>query len=91
MTTQVLWVWNGWGLLFTVLISLGLLFQAWFTTKLGPSPPLRQLVGFIYLASVLLAFVMSGWVAGLLALPLGMLLGFILLHACGEILGLTRE
>ena len=71
MNEQVLWVWNGWGVLLTCLIAVWTLLHCAVTLKLGPWTPIRNWIAWIPLVCVPMTFVLSGWIAGLLALPIG--------------------
>jgi hypothetical protein len=77
MAEPVVWVWNGWGLLFTALVAAWQFFHIFVTVKFGSGTPLRNVLALMGIAAAVLTFVFSGWVAGLLALPIGMTLGVI--------------
>ncbi len=69
MNDQVFWVWNGWGVLLTCLITVWLVLHCAVTLRLGPTP-IRNWIAWIPLVCVPMTFVLSGWIAGLLALPI---------------------
>ena len=78
MNKNVFWVWNGWGVLFTVVVIFWQFFHILVTEKIGSGTPIRNLLAFIMLVAVILTFVLSGWIAGLLSVPIGMISGVIL-------------
>ena len=71
MDHEILFVWNGWGILFTSCIAMWQFLHILVTLKLGSGTPLRNALTLIVIISVPLVFLLSGWVAGLLALPIG--------------------
>lgn len=77
MTETIFWVWNGWGLLFTGIIALSQFLYIFITIKMGPTPA-RKLTTLVIFVAVVLSFIFSGWIVGLLALPLGVIIGSIL-------------
>ena len=81
MGKTILWVWNGWGLLFTGILALSMFLHILVTEMFGSGTPLRKLLLPVDLIALVLTFILSGWVAGLLALPLGLVLGVILAKA----------
>jgi hypothetical protein len=78
MSEPVVLVWNGWGLLFTGFVAAWQFLHILVTVKFGSGTPLRGALALMGVGAVVLAVVLSGWVAGLLALPIGMSLGVIL-------------
>ena len=78
MSENIFLVWNGWGLLFTSIVVLWQYLHIFVTVRVGPSAPIRNLLSFIMIIAVVLIFLMTGWVAGLLAIPVGMTLGIML-------------
>lgn len=78
MDQNIFWVWNGWGILFTSIVILWQFLHILVTIKIGPSTPIRNALSLIMIVAVLLTFIFSGWVAGLLAIPIGMTFGIIL-------------
>lgn len=81
MDKTIFWAWNGWGLLLTGILALSKFLHIFVTEKFGSGTPLRKLLLPVDLAALVLIFVLSGWVAGLLAIPLGLVLGVILAKA----------
>jgi|TARA_B100001964_G_C13700729_1_gene365916 membrane protein insertase Oxa1/YidC/SpoIIIJ len=75
MDETIFWVWNGWGILFTGVVALWQFLHMLVTIKLGSGTPLRKIVAWIMPIGVILTFFFSGWVAGLLSLPIGMMVG----------------
>lgn len=78
MGEEVFWVWNGWGLLLTAVLAVWQFLHIFVTLRFGSGTPLRNALSIVALVAFVLTFVLSGWVAGLLALPLGMVGGFLL-------------
>lgn len=77
MNEKIFWVWNGWGLFFTGIIALSQFLFIFITIKMGPTPA-RKLTTLVIFVAVVLSFIFSGWIVGLLALPLGVIIGSIL-------------
>lgn len=75
MSEPVFWVWNGWGVLFTGVIALWQFFHIFVTVKFGSGTPLRNMIALAMPIALVLTFITSGWIAGLLALPIGMTIG----------------
>lgn len=86
MNEKIFWVWNGWGLLFTGIIVLSMFLHILLAEKIEKMgrthligrTPIRNLLTLVDLAMIILSFIFSGWVAGLLAFPLGLIGGVIL-------------
>jgi len=77
MNEKIFWVWNGWGLFFTGIIAIFQFLFVFITLKMGPTPARKPTTLVIFIATVL-SFIFSGWIVGLLALPLGIISGSIL-------------
>ena len=86
MDKTILWVWNGWSMLFTGILALSMFLHILVTEMFGSGTPLRKLLLPVDLIALVLTFILSGWAAGLLALPLGIVLGVILAKALIPIL-----
>jgi hypothetical protein len=67
--------WTGWGVFFTAIIVSCFIGHIFVTVKLGSGTPLRNIIGGINLLAIALVFFTSGWIAGLLSIPIGMILG----------------
>jgi hypothetical protein len=78
MTEEVLWVWNGWGVLLTCVVGLTVFGHILVSVKLRQFAWLRRVLPAVGVAAVILVFPLSGWAAGLLALPVGMTIGVVL-------------
>ncbi len=79
MNDKIFWVWNGWGLLFTSVIVLLMFLYILLTEKIKIERTIpRNLFALIDLVMIILSFIFSGWIVGLLAFPLGMIGGVIL-------------
>ncbi len=77
MNEQLFLVWNGWGLLFTGLSTLYFFLHIFVTVKVGSGTPLRKWITPLLPVAVVCTFIYSGWVAGLLSLPIGGVLGVV--------------
>lgn len=77
MSEPIFWVWNGWGVLFTGVIALWLFLHILFTVRFGSGTPLRNTIALALPIALVLTFITSGWVAGLLALPVGATVGLV--------------
>ena len=75
MSEKVFFVWNWWGILLTCIISIWLFLHIYVTVKIGSGTPLRKWLTWIPLVCIPLTFLLSGWVAGLLSIPTGMIVG----------------
>ncbi len=78
MGKTIFWVWNGWGLLFTGVLAFSMFLSILVREKFGSGTPLRKPLPLVDIIALVLTFVLSGWVAGLLALPIGLVGGVIL-------------
>ena len=74
MSEPIFWVWNGWGIFFTAAYALQLVAYIGVVRKLGATP-LRVPIAILGWICVILVFVLSGWIAGLIAIPLGLVVG----------------
>lgn len=81
MNEKIFWVWNGWGLFFTVIVALFQFLFVFITIKMGPTP-LRKPFALVSSVAIVLTFVFSGWIAGLLTLPIGIIGGSLLAGYC---------
>lgn len=86
MSEAIFYIWNGWGLLFTGIIALSQFLYIFLTIKMGPTP-LRRPLALVNLIAIVLSFIFSGWIVGLLAFPIGWIGGVIL----GRLLVLSTE
>lgn len=75
MNANVFWVWNGWGVLFTLVVAVWQFLHILVSVKARELSFLRQPLAVLGIAAVVLTFYLSGWVAGLLSIPLGMVIG----------------
>jgi len=75
MSDKLFLVWNGWAILFTGLIAIWQFLHYIVTKEVTRNRGLRNALAFIPLLSIPLAIWFSGWVAGILAFPIGMILG----------------
>ena len=75
MDGNIILIWNGWGLLFTGLIAIWQFLHYIVTKNFTRNRGLRNALAFIPLFSIPLAIWFSGWIAGILAFPIGMILG----------------
>ena len=78
MNEEIFWVWNGWGVLFTFILILWQFLHIFVVVKIGPVSSIRTFLSLVAGAALVATFVFSGWIAGLLALPIGMTGGVIL-------------
>lgn len=78
MDEEVFWVWNGWGLLLTAVLAVWQFLHIFVTLRFGSGTPLRSALSAVALVAFVLTFFLSGWISGLLALPLGIVGGFLL-------------
>ena len=91
MDKSILWIWNGWSLLFTGILALSMFLHILVQEMFGSGTPLRKLLLPVDLIALVLIFILTGWAAGLLALPLGLVLGVILAKALIPILMKLRK
>ena len=78
MSEPIYWVWNGWGVLFTLGIALYYFINVYITIIRPEFRPFKNtLMACLFLPSLILTFVLSGWIAGLFALVLGPTIGLI--------------
>lgn|GEM_PF-7046628 len=77
MSEIIFWVWNGWGLLFVGIIALSKFLYIFLTITMGPTP-LRKPLTLVNLIAIVLSFIFSGWVVGILAYPIGWIGGVML-------------
>ena len=87
MGESVIWVWNGWGFLFLFLFSLYLPANVIVVVRFGSGTPVRGVIRLSAMISLVLVFVFSGWIAGLVSIPLGIFMGLFLcgvLHHIGN-------
>lgn len=76
MDQSVVWIWNGWGLLFLGGIALWQFLHIAVTLFVRGLYHLRSpLLIFLGLPSIVLGFVFSGWLVGLLNIVAGMIIG----------------
>ncbi len=78
MNESIFWVWNGWGILFTIVVAIWFILHMYVTLKYGSGTPFRNILAVIVLLAVGFTFLLSGWIAGLLAIPIGMTVGIVL-------------
>ncbi len=78
MNESIFWVWNGWGILFTGFVAIWIFLHILVSVKLRGLFQLRGLVSLVGIAGVVFTFVLSGWIAGVLSLPIGMTFGVVL-------------
>ncbi|MFH1372131.1 MAG: hypothetical protein ABII09_12715 [Planctomycetota bacterium] len=78
MHEEIFWVWNGWELFLIGIFGLSTFLRMLVVKKFGSGTPLRNFFGIISIIALILTFVLSGWIAGLLVFPLGIILGAIL-------------
>jgi hypothetical protein len=74
MSEKVFLLWNGWGIIFSLVYIMHLLAFIGLVNKLGATP-LRIPVSIIGWISVGLVFLLSGWIAGVVTIPLGIVIG----------------
>lgn len=75
MSDKALFFFNWWGLLFLAVFALGFCFSHIFAIKGLKSIDLAfRIVAFI---ALILIFMISGWRAGLIALPIGLLISIL--------------
>lgn len=76
MDESMVWIWNGWGLLFLGGVALWQFLHIAVTLFVRGLYHLRSpLALFLGVPSVVLGFVFSGWAVGLLNIFVGMLIG----------------
>lgn len=68
MSENVFWVYNGWAILITVLGPIYMVIDAELRMKKG-NLILRSLSGPFYIASIILLFFVSGWIAATMYIP----------------------
>jgi hypothetical protein len=78
MHEEIFWVWNGWGVLLTGIFGLSTFLRMLMVKKFGSGTPLRNFFGIIGIIALILTFILSGWVAGLLVFPIGIIMGAVL-------------
>jgi len=69
MSENVFWVYNGWAILITVFGPIYMVIDAELRLRKGIFL-LRSLSGFVYIASIILLFFISGWIAAALYIPM---------------------
>jgi len=72
MEKNIFLIWNGWGLLFNILIILWVYLHIYFTIKFGSGTPIRKYLTAIPIIVVPATFILSGWLLGLLILPISL-------------------
>ena len=78
MDQTIFWVWNGWGVLFTGCLAFAQFIHTFVTVQYGSGTPLRNIYPIALIGCVALVFVFSGWIAGLLAYPISVVIGVLL-------------
>ena len=69
MSEKIFWVYSGWAILITVLGPIYMVIDAELRYQKGIFL-LRPISGFFYLGSILLLFLISGWIPAVLYVPL---------------------
>jgi len=71
MNQSLFLCWTGWGVFFTTIVGICFFGHILVTAKLGSGTPLRTFIGWINLLAISLVFVTSGWLAGVVSIPIG--------------------
>jgi uncharacterized protein YqgC (DUF456 family) len=75
MNDKTFFFWTGWGLVLLAGFTVSLIGSIALTKKFGASPPIRLVSGLITTTLLVGIFVTSGWLAGLISIPIGLLVG----------------
>ena len=79
MEQPLFWVWTGWGLFFTFIIGVWQFLMILVSVYLRGFYSLRNVfTALILLPALILTFVTSGWIAGLLSIIIGPIIGLVL-------------
>jgi hypothetical protein len=82
MDEPVFWVWNSWGILFTAVIGVWQFLHILISVVVRGLSPLRNILALVlFLPALVLTFVLSGWIAGVLAIVIGPAIGVLLAKA----------
>lgn len=75
MSETIFWIWNGWGILLTFGMIIWIILHIAVTAKLGSGTPLRGILALIPIIILPLIIMLCGWMAALLAIPIGVIIG----------------
>ena len=75
MNEKIFLIWNGWGLLFTGVIGLTT-FLYYILTRMFRVRPIFGSLLLVEIVMIVLSFIYSGWLVGVLSYPIGTFIGF---------------
>ena len=71
MNEKIFLIWNGWGILFTLIITAETVLYSYVNKKFGSGTPVKKWLALVSVIVVPLTFIYSGWILGLLIYPIG--------------------
>lgn len=75
MQEKIFLIWNGWGILFTLITIIWIILHIYFTTKFGSGTPARKYITIIPLIAIPATFILSNWILGILIIPISLIIG----------------
>lgn len=85
MSENVFWIWNGWGILFTCLITLLWIYAS--ARHYRGNDINANVLAMLCLSLAVTVMFLSGWIAGILSIPIGFALFFLLAVVADKLRG----
>ncbi|MBN2675718.1 MAG: hypothetical protein JXR30_00500 [Alphaproteobacteria bacterium] len=75
MEQSVFWIWNGWGVFFTLILAIYFFLHIAVSVKFGSGSPLRKILIPVFIGSFILNIYLCGWIAAILSLIIAPVIG----------------